>query len=374
MTNREIIVIDDDVQFCGLVEDILEADNTNLKSLYDYNESSKSVISNSTPHVILLDINLPSYKGFDVANDILAEHEFAKIIFVSGLAEQADKEKAYKVGGFDYIDKPLSPKLLQAKVDVAVKASIKEQENSECLTNVRNSMFQAMTQASELGALLRFTDETIQCGTHAELATKLFIMIEEMGLHGSISFFNNNNEQEIYFSDGIERPLEAEILSTARFAGRLVDFGNRTMVNETNVSLLIRDMPVSDEIRYGMIKDNICFVISAIQTKTMQLSMEKELQSKERSIRASNQVISQILTELEDNSLKFTASSTELLQDMIADIQYEFSTLNITESEEARIMDALTICSDKLHGLFTKNHESDLSIRKILSELINLHT
>ena len=374
MTTRDIILIDDDKQFCCLVEDILEDEETNFTALHDYDEQCKAVLADSDPQVVLLDINLPSAKGFEIADDILMEHDYAKIIFVSGLAEQADKEQAYKVGGFDYIDKPFSPQILQAKIDVAVKASVREKENSECLNNVRNSMFQAMTQASELGSLLRFTDESLQCTNLQELATKLFMLAEEMGLHGSISFFDKKGNQEIYYSDGIDRPLEKEIMASARHAGRLVDFGNRTMVNEQNVSFLIRDMPIDDEIRYGMLRDNICFIISALQSKFMLLAMEQEIQNKEQSIYTSNQVINQILSDLEENSLKFTAESTTLLDDMTSDMHHEFSSLNITEDEESRIMDILSSCSDNLHSLFTTNKEIDQGIRELLKDLVNMHS
>ena len=374
MTTRDIILIDDDIHFCDLVEDILEGEGTNFTALHDYDDQCKEVLAGSNPQVVLLDINLPSAKGFEIADDILMEHDYAKIIFVSGLAEQADKEQAYKVGGFDYIDKPFSPQILQAKIDVAVKASLREKENSECLNNVRNSMFQAMTQASELGSLLRFTDESIHCNSLKELATKLFMLTEEMGLHGSIAFFDKNNNQEIYYSDGIDRPLEKEIMSTARYAGRLVDFGNRTMVNEKNVSFLIRDMPIDDEVRYGMLRDNICFIISALQAKAMLLSMEQEIKSKEQNIHTSNQVIGQILCDLEENSRKFTEESTRLLDDMTADMHNEFSSLNITEDEESRIMEILNTCSDSLHALFTKNKQTDHGIRELLKDLVNMHT
>jgi hypothetical protein len=205
-----------------------------------------------------------------------------------------------------------------------------------------------------------------------ELSTKLFSLLEDMGMHCSVTFFSNNKDPETFFSDEIERPLEREIMATARHAGRLVDFGHRTMVNENNVSLLIRDMPIDDEIRYGMIKDNICFVIAAIQTKVIQLDMEQEIISKENSIYTSNQVIAQILADLEENSLNLTRQSTQILQDMTSDMRYEFSSLNITETEESRIMEILTNCSDTLHTLFTKNKETDTGTRELLSDLINL--
>ncbi|HBB34333.1 MAG TPA: hypothetical protein DDZ80_13560 [Cyanobacteria bacterium UBA8803] len=60
------------------------------------------------PDLILLDINLPDMKGYEVCKVLQASPDTADIpvIFISALGEGWDKVKAFEVGGVDYITKP----------------------------------------------------------------------------------------------------------------------------------------------------------------------------------------------------------------------------------------------------------------------------
>lgn len=369
---EKLFVIDDDQSICDMISDIFTGEMV-INYALDCTAEVIEALIEFEPAVILLDINLPSAKGFSITDDILFDLPNVKIIFFSGLATQDEKLQAFASGAFDYLDKPFDIDLLKAKVDVAIKATQQENEHSQKISNIRNSMFEAMTQAAELGSLLRFTDEASHCHTLEELAERFFALLGEMELNTSLRVSFNDKNHQIFFNDGIERPLESEILISARHSGRLVDFGSRTMVNEAHCSILIRNMPIDDEIRYGMIRDNICFVITAIETKIQQLSLLKKLKAKEKHFLITSQVLKDIIQELEKNSLEFTADSTRLLDDLSSDMQLEFTSLNITEDEEARIMNTLSTCSDNMHKLFTTNKEKDQKIHKILQELLNIY-
>lgn len=369
---EKLFVIDDDQSICDMICDIFTGSMVVNYALDCTAEAIESLIE-FEPAVILLDINLPSAKGFSITDDILFELPNVKIIFFSGLATQDEKLQAFASGAFDYLDKPFDIDILGAKVEVAIKATLQESEHSQKISNIRSSMFEAMTQAAELGSLLRFTDEATQCNSLEELAEKFFALLGEMELNTSLRISLNDKNHQVFFNDDIERPLESEILISARQSGRLVDFGSRTMVNEAHCSILIRNMPIDDEIRYGMIRDNICFVITAIESKIQQLSLLKKLKAKEKHFLITSQVLKDIIQELEKNSLEFTADSTRLLNDLSSDMQCEFTSLSITEDEEARIINTLTNCSDNIHKLFTENKEKDQKIHKILQELLNIY-
>ncbi|MEA5617404.1 response regulator [Cronbergia sp. UHCC 0137] len=60
------------------------------------------------PDLILLDINMPGMDGYEVCEQLKADEKTAQVpvIFISALDDMIDKEKAFKIGGLDYITKP----------------------------------------------------------------------------------------------------------------------------------------------------------------------------------------------------------------------------------------------------------------------------
>jgi sigma-B regulation protein RsbU (phosphoserine phosphatase) len=75
------------------------------------------------PDLILLDINMPEMNGYEVCEQLKADEHLSRIpvIFISALAEQLDKVKAFALGGVDYITKPFQMGELHARVETHLK-------------------------------------------------------------------------------------------------------------------------------------------------------------------------------------------------------------------------------------------------------------
>jgi diguanylate cyclase (GGDEF)-like protein len=71
------------------------------------------------PDIILLDAQLPDIDGFDIAKQIRAaerKDDWTAIIFLTSMTKDADLARGIQVGGDDYLLKPVSEVVLQAKV------------------------------------------------------------------------------------------------------------------------------------------------------------------------------------------------------------------------------------------------------------------
>ncbi|MGL4884093.1 MAG: diguanylate cyclase domain-containing protein, partial [Waterburya sp.] len=80
--------------------------------------------------LILLDIQMPDIDGYQVCEQLKAESQTREIpvIFISALDAFADKQKAFKVGGVDYISKPFEIKEVVVRVtnQIAIQSGKKE--------------------------------------------------------------------------------------------------------------------------------------------------------------------------------------------------------------------------------------------------------
>ncbi|MDH4217765.1 MAG: response regulator [Candidatus Aminicenantes bacterium] len=128
MGKAKILVIDDDPDFVDAITPILQS------ALYDVVTASnpkegKEKLLKEKPNLILLDIMMDSlFDGFSLCNDIKTSKEFedmknTPIIFISAVKEMTGSRFQFKgeeqglVGPDDYIDKPVKPDDLIARIE-----------------------------------------------------------------------------------------------------------------------------------------------------------------------------------------------------------------------------------------------------------------
>lgn len=77
-----------------------------------------AAIRAETPNLIVLDVMLPGMSGIDVARQVRTDPATSKIpiLMLTARVEEADQIAGLAVGADDYVTKPYSPKVLQARV------------------------------------------------------------------------------------------------------------------------------------------------------------------------------------------------------------------------------------------------------------------
>jgi diguanylate cyclase (GGDEF)-like protein len=70
------------------------------------------------PDLILLDIMLPDVDGYEVCQRLKAEPltQEIPVVFITSMNQEVDEARGLKVGAIDYITKPFSPAIVQARV------------------------------------------------------------------------------------------------------------------------------------------------------------------------------------------------------------------------------------------------------------------
>lgn len=132
-TSPKILVIDDDPDFREAVAPILKSALYDVISAANPAEAKEKILSEK-PDLILLDIMMDSlFDGFSLCHAIKTSPEYADvqttpIIFVSAVKEIAGSRFQFKgeeqgmIGPDDYIDKPVKPADLLARIEKLLKS------------------------------------------------------------------------------------------------------------------------------------------------------------------------------------------------------------------------------------------------------------
>ena len=112
-----ILLCDDEKESLKLNEQYVRAMNQKMKidgEIYCYEDCSEELIAflkKVRMDIAILDIELKSGNGFELAKFILEKNKYASIIFVTGYAQYT--AQAFQVEAIGYLEKPIEPFMLQ---------------------------------------------------------------------------------------------------------------------------------------------------------------------------------------------------------------------------------------------------------------------
>ena len=119
MTQKHVLVIDDDSDLTQLLRDYLESNDFDVTTCHDGREGLNLALSDDFD-VILLDVMLPSMNGFEVLQT-LRETKATPVIMLTAKGEDFDRIFGLEVGADDYIPKPFNHRELLARVKAIVR-------------------------------------------------------------------------------------------------------------------------------------------------------------------------------------------------------------------------------------------------------------
>ena len=114
----DILVVDDTPENIRLLSKILLNQGYSVRQAINGTTALKAA-QTLLPDLILLDINMPDMNGYEVCEHLKSDPHTAStpVMFLSALDETADKVKAFRVGGVDYIPKPFQVEEVLARIE-----------------------------------------------------------------------------------------------------------------------------------------------------------------------------------------------------------------------------------------------------------------
>lgn len=368
-----VLYFEDDMASAAMVSEFLQMSDFEVVHFDRYPAEGIDAIRQALsgePDIVLVDIRLPGVDGYQVCRELRKGLLSAQtpILITSGLMEEDDILKAYEAGAQDYLTKPLRLHELVHKINQICSFRQDRFAMSRETEIARKLAFDAMKSSSELGNILRFHESIHSLRDLPSLASLTFDVIASFNLQSALVFFTGKDE---YFrDDSCETNIELESIIAARSKGRLYSWKNFSFFNYDTFTLLIRNMPVHDLERYGVLKDLLCLLANGIDARLKAMMVEKSNEAKQRNIRIVAKTLAAMVMEMEQYSSQLSAEFEKIIVGMETDITADLIQFNLLEHEETTMMSHVRSAIEKTSQLFESSLERERQYKNVMSQLL----
>lgn len=163
------MIIEDNQQLQNEIGVLLTRNEYSVIKVNEFDNIPK-LVKESSPHLILLDINLPYDDGFKICTEI---RSFSRvpIIFVTSRATNIDELMSITLGGDDFITKPYNPQILLARINSVLKRVYPSEKTNDFI--VHNGV-----TLNVLSSNIKYEDKEIEL-TKNELKILYYLMINK---------------------------------------------------------------------------------------------------------------------------------------------------------------------------------------------------
>ncbi len=153
---KTVLVVDDVKENLAFMAEIIK-DKYRVLAVKS-GEAAINLVENNQIDIILLDVVMPQMNGYDVIKYLKSHESHCEIpvIFLTAKTSVSDEEKGFMLGACDYINKPISPPILLARLNT----HLLNKESKDILKNKNNYLEEEVQKRTEQMSQLQ--DVTIQ--------------------------------------------------------------------------------------------------------------------------------------------------------------------------------------------------------------------
>ena len=354
---RKILVADDEELNRDYLSHLLKP-HYEVVAVGNGEQAIEAAVSDA-PSLILLDIQMPGIDGYETCRRLKEQSQTrdCPVIFVSSKNQDEEILKGYAVGASDYFVKPFKPDELRVKVQKNIELHDQQEKLEQQLDDANKTAFQALTDTSAYGAINLFLLNSLKCSDGETLAETLLETTMSWGLDCCLQI--RVPDRVINRSGGNRiSPIEERVLSATANQGRIHDFGARTVFNDAHCSLLVKNMPVDDQARYGTYKDYLARLIEGVEGRVCALIAEQTVRMRTTQLRAVFDFLLQTLRHIQNQNYKLRLGSAGIVEQMLEELNLTIDELGVvndlTEDSEAKLLRVGEDCLTRTNSLFSK--------------------
>jgi len=239
-----VLIVDDVASNLLILEAILSRDYDLLVSMTG--EEALRMAAEKQPDLIVLDVKLPDLDGYEVCRRLKGDSATRSIpvIFCTALDEVEDERRGFEVGAVDYVTKPLSEPVVQARV----RAHLSLSQHSRMLASTVHAQSDQLARLGRLRGFFspKLAEAILASGSEDALQThRREITAVRCDLHGFAQFNEAAEPEEVMAFLGEYHALLGRVIDAydgvlMRFSGEsaMVIF-NDPMPHENHVEMAL---------------------------------------------------------------------------------------------------------------------------------------
>jgi signal transduction histidine kinase len=291
MINKPLVLVIDDSQVnLMLLYNMLEQKDFCVISARN-GEDGLALAKKNKPDIILLDIVMGGWDGYETCYRIKQDDDLVKIpiLFLSALGDTENKVRAFKAGGVDYVSKPFQKDELLARVETQLELAYLRQNLEREVVNQTEKiqlLFEALKLSYDKAQQSSILKTEFLRNISHEFRTPMNIVL---------------GMTEILIDDTGLTEEQRDCADTVMQAGkRLMDI----LTNMLNFSQQFKG-ELKEVISDFHLQEMIDDVLKELSVTTVQISTEIE-PSLHVLLRGNQEYLSKVLSQLLENAIKFT--------------------------------------------------------------------
>jgi CheY-like chemotaxis protein len=365
-----ILCVDDEPINLIIMEELLR-DSYALNTVKS-GEGCLEQVGLQKPDLILLDVNMPKMDGLETCGRLKADTDTADIpiIFVSALASHEELMAGYEAGGDDYITKPFSEEILQKKVQIVLASQQRKRELEQISDRAVEALRDNLTNTEMLGMVVQFLHRCQRTDDVDELVNNVFDCLREFELESSL-LIQAEPENRVWFSDGIDRPMENQILESLRGQDRVLSFGTRLAINSDHVTLLVRKLP-SDQEQIENLRQQLVIMIEGLDTRLHAMQAEILFDSRRELLAQVLESTRDKLGEIDEKHKRQTLVASEIATKMGNELERSMQQLDLTEQQQKALLRIVDSSVSKIKSVDDEDCKLEQLFDVIIDDLSGL--
>lgn len=294
--------------------------------------------------------------------------EHIPIVVLHGQALAEQRLTAFKMGCDDFIDTQVGVDEISLRCEKLIYSKIANDQLQERVQQANEMAFIAMSDTSDLGINIQFLIDANQCNNLDELGMRLMQSISGYGLKGCLQM---RGEFEIKNMDlsGMAKELESALLWELQHDGRYIGFGKRSVMNYERVSLLVRNMPVEDEKKYGTIKDNVFSLLQGVNARIQALDNLTQLEEQQTLMKDLALRMKNMMEQVDDGYQHVMKTIADVVEGMAESTQQVITDYALHEAQEKALEQIMDDGLSTTERIFSEGLRLDQDLKKVVRDM-----
>lgn len=334
MSKYNLLIAEDDEDLLSLFELMLD-EQFALTTTTDGGQAIDE-IKKKNFHIVIVDVHIRTKSGLEVCQFIQTlepDNRPSVIVLSSDLSDETIK-KYFSLGATDFIGKPFNvvafhERLMRLSRDIVqIKALRADDDRRRSLADA------AMKQASAYGSGLELLARLNKCRNIESLMEKVTFGLLAQGYHCAVEFRSDNATFNFDVDTRECKDNEKKVFQLLHDKGRIFHFGKRTIFNESNASLLVKNMPTEGTMSFDAAIDLFAKLVPALGSRFAALLNIQTMLSSRQQLNDTVEAVKKTI-ELMERERK------ENLDEVAAIIGVSFHELEMTETQERFFLDLI---------------------------------